>query len=68
MTNSSLPFLIFGGAAVCGGVASVILPETRGVRLPETVEDVEIIVRDRRCWSGNQATHEASETQSTSQL
>ena len=45
--NSSLPFLIFGGAAITGGVASTLLPETRGVKLPETVEDVEAIVLNR---------------------
>lgn len=47
--NSSLPFLIFGGAAIIGGLASILLPETQGQKLPETVEDVERIVLDRRC-------------------
>ena len=45
--DSSIPFLIFGGAAIIGGVASSLLPETRGVKLPETVEDVERIVLNR---------------------
>ena len=31
-----------------------MLPETRGAKLPETVEDVERIVRDRSgCFSSN---------------
>lgn len=55
--NPSLPFLIFGGSAVVGGVVSIMLPETKGVKLPETVEEVERIVMNRRfCWKlkGNQ--------------
>ena len=47
--NSSLPFLIFGGAAIAGGCLAVLLPETRGVKLPETVAEVEEIVRRGTC-------------------
>ena len=47
VTNTSLPFLVFGISAIIGGLSSVMLPETRGAQLPETVEDVERIVRDR---------------------
>ena len=49
MRNSSLPFLIFGGAAIAGGCLAVLLPETRGVKLPETVAEVEEIVRRGTC-------------------
>eukprot|EP00092_Neocalanus_flemingeri_P023373 GFUD01025341.1.p1 GENE.GFUD01025341.1~~GFUD01025341.1.p1 ORF type:complete len:544 (-),score=116.27 GFUD01025341.1:296-1927(-) len=45
--NTSLPFLIFGGAAILGGLAGVFLPETRGSALPDTVQDVEIIMKNR---------------------
>jgi len=45
--NNSLPFLIFGGAAIIGGLAGVMLPETRGSSLPDTVDDVERIMRKR---------------------
>ena len=59
--NSSLPFLIFGGSAIIGGLASLLLPETKGVKLPETVEDVENIVMKNRglCIKkhSQQATH-----------
>ena len=47
VSNTSLPFLIFGVSAILGGLPSVMLPEPRGAKLPETVEDVERIVRDR---------------------
>ena len=54
VTDPSLPFLVFGISAIIGGLASVLLPETRGAKLPETVEDVERIVRDRSgCFSFN---------------
>ena len=45
--NSSLPFLIFGGSAIIGGIASVLLPETKGSQLPDTIDDVEIIMKKR---------------------
>merc|ERR1719422_1835918 len=47
--DPSLPFLIFGGAAVIGGIASVLLPETRGHPLPSSLEDVEDILKSRGC-------------------
>ena len=58
--NTSLPFLIFGGSAVIGGVVSVMLPETKGVKLPETVEDVERIVLNSRgcCWRQKNSQNE----------
>lgn len=45
--NSSIPFLIFGGAAILGGLTSVLLPETRGSPLPDSLQDVEAIMRKR---------------------
>jgi len=47
--DPSLPFLIFGGAAVIGGIASILLPETRGHPLPSSLEDVEDILKSRGC-------------------
>ena len=38
-----LPFLIMGGAAVLVGSLSFLLPETRGHKLPETVEEAAAI-------------------------
>ena len=38
-----LPFLIMGGAAILVGSLSFLLPETRGHKLPETVEEAAAI-------------------------
>uniref|UniRef100_A0A1A7XEL4 Solute carrier family 22 member 6 n=2 Tax=Iconisemion striatum TaxID=60296 RepID=A0A1A7XEL4_9TELE len=36
-----LPALIYGGAPILSGVAAIFLPETLGMHLPDTVQDVE---------------------------
>jgi OCT family organic cation transporter-like MFS transporter 4/5 len=61
--NSSLPFLIFGGAAIIGGLAGVLLPETRGSRLPDSLQDVETIMRRRTVlrWIRTRQEFEVSE-------
>ena len=41
-----LPFLVMGGAAIVAGCVSFALPETRGTRLPETLEQAEAITRN----------------------
>ena len=58
VTNTRIPFFIFGGSALLGGLAAALLPETRGERLPETVQDVEEIVlkRSRICWRQPETT------------
>ena len=38
-----LPFLVMGGAAITAGCISFALPETRGTKLPETLEQAEAI-------------------------
>lgn len=42
-----LPGLLFCAVAIAAGLAALLLPETRNVRLPETIEDVE----QTRRWS-----------------
>ena len=58
VTNPQIPFFIFGGSALVGGLAAALLPETRGERLPETVQDVEEIVlkRTKICWRRPETT------------
>ncbi len=34
-----LPFMIFGTATLIGGVAAYLLPETKGKKLPDTVQE-----------------------------
>lgn len=36
-----LPGLIYGGAPILSGVATMFLPETLGKPLPDTIQDVE---------------------------
>ncbi|GFG37619.1 hypothetical protein Cfor_12698, partial [Coptotermes formosanus] len=37
-----LPLLIYGALALCGGVLSLLLPETLNKKLPDTIEDGEL--------------------------
>ncbi|KAH3819708.1 organic cation transporter protein-like [Dreissena polymorpha] len=39
--GKSLPLIIFGSMAFIAGLLSLLLPETRGTVLPETIEDAE---------------------------
>lgn len=38
---SWLPGLIYGGAPIISGLLGIFLPETRGIPLPDTIQDVE---------------------------
>ncbi|XP_066992728.1 organic cation transporter protein [Anabrus simplex] len=37
----SLPLIIFGGTALSSALLTLMLPETRGIRLPDTIEEAE---------------------------
>ncbi|ELK34829.1 Solute carrier family 22 member 3 [Myotis davidii] len=51
-----LPLIIFGVlASVCGGLV-MLLPETKGIALPETVDDVEKLGRYRMAFSASSVT------------
>lgn len=41
-----LPFLVMGGAAIIAGCVSFALPETKGTKLPENLEEAEAITRN----------------------
>ncbi|XP_056657365.1 solute carrier family 22 member 6-like [Monodelphis domestica] len=47
--NALLPPLLFGIIALAGGFLVVFLPETKGLPLPDTLEQAQSQVR--RCWS-----------------
>ncbi|XP_066426761.1 solute carrier family 22 member 6 [Molothrus aeneus] len=44
----ALPFVIYGAAPVVSGLVAALLPETRNVALPETVEEVEGRTRSQK--------------------
>jgi OCT family organic cation transporter-like MFS transporter 4/5 len=37
-----LPLLIYGALALCGGLLSLLLPETLNKKLPDTIEEGEL--------------------------
>lgn len=39
--NKSVPLIIFGAVTLLGGILTFVLPETHGVKLPDTIEDAE---------------------------
>ncbi|KAJ8029557.1 Organic cation transporter protein [Holothuria leucospilota] len=41
-----LPFVIFGGSTLLAGVMSLMLPETKGELMPETIADAEALGRE----------------------
>lgn len=43
-----LPLVVFAGIAVVGGGLVLLLPETKGKTLPETIEDAENMHRQER--------------------
>ncbi|KAM3958890.1 organic cation transporter protein [Aphomia sociella] len=40
MTTPWLPTIVFGSAAICAGLVVLLLPETKGKMLPDTIDDV----------------------------
>ena len=50
-----LPMLIMGGSAFVGGILSLMLPETLGAQLPETLEEISTLKHNDKkffsCWS-----------------
>jgi MFS family permease len=49
-----LPFLIMGGGAVVVGSLSFLLPETRGIALPETIEEAAALEAGLPCRKNTQ--------------
>ena len=47
--------VIMGGCAILGGILSLLLPETLGAMLPETIEEIGLLKQNDKkffqCWS-----------------
>ena len=50
LQTENLAFYIMGGSALVGGLLAVLLPETLGAPLPETMEDVNRLGEDAKPW------------------
>ena len=48
--NSSLPLTVLGLLALIGAVMALMLPETLGAILPDTIEDGENFGKDQSFW------------------
>ncbi|KAM4770749.1 solute carrier family 22 member 3 [Rhinophrynus dorsalis] len=51
-----LPLIIFGVLALVCGILVMLLPETMGISLPETIEDVESLGRKKKSDKNTKAT------------
>lgn len=58
-----IPLIIFGAVTLLGGVLTFILPETRGVKLPDTIDDAEKFndkqIKDRKDKLNHERTAES---------
>ena len=48
VTSDKVPYFVLGGFAVVGGLLSVLLPETLGSTLPETLDDIEYLKKNSK--------------------
>ena len=49
--NPTLPLLLFGIGSVVSGIIALILPETKGEALKQTVEEGEMFMKKQFCNS-----------------
>ncbi|XP_061071567.1 organic cation/carnitine transporter 2-like isoform X1 [Conger conger] len=51
--SKSLPYILMGGLCVLGGLLSLLLPETYGMPLPETLDHMQTIQRFKKTQNSN---------------
>lgn len=49
--DSRMPFIIMGILSLMGCFAAIFLPETSGIKLPDSIEEAEILFSDKRTFS-----------------
>ncbi|XP_061104737.1 organic cation/carnitine transporter 2-like [Conger conger] len=64
----SLPYLLMGSFSVLGGLVSLMLPETYGMPLPETIDHMQTIQRCKKRQTSNDLSSESSPTENVSML
>ena len=55
MAPEWMPMVIMGSCSILGGLLSLLLPETLGALLPETIEEIGLLKQNDKsffqCWS-----------------
>ncbi|KAJ8266836.1 hypothetical protein GJAV_G00135220 [Gymnothorax javanicus] len=54
--RKSLPYIIMGANSILGGLLCLLLPETLGIPLPETIDDMQTIRRCKKRQKSNNLT------------
>ncbi|KAG5843312.1 hypothetical protein ANANG_G00149460 [Anguilla anguilla] len=64
----SLPYLLMGSLSVLGALISILLPETHGLPLPETINHMQSIQRCKKRQTSNNVTRDTAAEQNASML
>ncbi|KAJ8348033.1 hypothetical protein SKAU_G00266220 [Synaphobranchus kaupii] len=64
----SLPYMLMGSLSVLGGLLSLLLPETYGMPLPETINHMQTIQRCKKRQTSNNSTRDTTAGENVSML
>ncbi|XP_064205902.1 organic cation/carnitine transporter 2-like [Anguilla rostrata] len=64
----SLPYLLMGSLSILGALISILLPETHGLPLPETINHMQSIQRCKKRQTSNNVTRDTAAEQNASML
>ncbi|TRY79719.1 hypothetical protein TCAL_01982 [Tigriopus californicus] len=45
-----IPLVVMGGACLVGGILAIFLPETLGMPLPESIDDINVLYENEKPW------------------
>ncbi|KAJ8245756.1 hypothetical protein COCON_G00235120 [Conger conger] len=66
--SKSLPYILMGGLCVLGGLLSLLLPETYGMPLPETLDHMQTIQRFKKTQNSNTLSGDTTAVENDSVL